>query len=80
MAQQELRLSISEDLLNQAQIIADSGNQTLSEFVTQLLREKIAQAERYDEARKRQLALLEKGLSLNTFGEATWTREELHER
>jgi hypothetical protein len=80
MAQQEVRLSIPEDLLNQAQIIAERGNQTLSEFVVQLLLEKIAWEKRYNEAYQRQRALLENGLSLNTFGEATWTREELHER
>lgn len=53
---------------------------SLSRYIALLLEEEVEERRRYDAARHRQKALLERGFPLGTQGRITWERSELHER
>lgn len=40
----------------------------------------VRSADSYDEARERQLRMMEEGFDLGSFGQKDWTRNDLHER
>lgn len=93
MAQQNVTISLSDNLVRQARHLAVDRGVSLSKFVAMLLEERLAatreyeQAEErvtatreYEEARDRALKRMKKGLPLGTNGVITWTRESLHER
>lgn len=80
MDTQNVTLSIPKAILRKAKILAVQKNTSLSGLLTQTLIELVAQQEGYEQSRQRNLHLLKKGLSLGTQGQATWKREELHER
>jgi hypothetical protein len=80
METQNITLAVPKDVLYKAKRIALERRKSLSGLLTQMLTDMVASDEAYDEARCRQLALLERGISLGTQGVIRWTREELHER
>lgn len=77
---QNITLAIPKDILRKAKILAVEKNTSLSGLLTQTLKELVERQEAYDQARHRNLALMERGLELGTHGKTQWTREELHER
>ncbi len=77
---QNVTLAIPKDVLRKAKILAVQKNTSLSGLLTQTLTSLVAQQEAYEQARQRNLALLESGFNLGTQGQITWKREELHER
>ena len=77
---QNVTLSIPKDVLRKAKILAVQKNTSLSGLLTQTLTEIVSRQDNYDQARQRNLAILRKGFDLGTLGEASWKREELHER
>ena len=78
---QSLTLSIPVPLLQKVQMIAERRNTSLSGLVTQLLTTLVEQDEyRYELARQRSLAALERGYNLGFEGKITGSRDELHER
>ena len=80
MDTQNVTLSIPKAILKKAKILAVQKNTSLSGLLTQTLTELVAQQEGYEQARQRNLHMLKKGLNFGTQGQATWKREELHER
>lgn len=80
MERQNVTLSIPKDLLIKARHLAVNKDTSLSGLLTATLREIIAREEGYEEARNRQIALMETGLDLGLHGDVKWTREEIHER
>lgn len=80
MEMQNVTLSIPEDILRRAKMIAIERDTSLSGLLTQTLEEIVLQAEKDSRIRDRHLDLLAQGLDLGTQGIVTWSREELHER
>jgi len=77
---QNVTLAIPKDILRKAKILAVQKNTSLSGLLTQTLADLVAHQEAYEQARLRNLALLDRGLDLGTYGKITWKRDELHER
>jgi len=77
---QNVTLAIPKDVLRKAKILAVQRNTSLSGLLTQTLVELVSQHEAYDQARQHNLTLLKNGLDLGTHGNATWKRDDLHER
>jgi hypothetical protein len=77
---QNVTLAIPKDILRKAKILAVQKNTSLSGLLTQTLVDLVAHQEAYQQARQRNLAILESGFDLGTQGQVTWKREELHER
>jgi hypothetical protein len=77
---QNITLAIPKDILRKAKILAVQKNTSLSGLLTQTLADLVAEQEAYDQARQRNVTLLEKGFDLGTQGKIPWKRDELHER
>jgi len=80
MIRQNITLSIPKDVLQKAKHLAIDKQTTLSSLLTTTLEELVVREESYQEACKRQLQLLDKGLNLGLQGQVKWSRETLHER
>ncbi len=80
MEKQNVTLSIPKTVLKQAKIIAASQDKSLSQLMRESLEEKVREKTDYNNARKRQLKLLKKGLDLGTGGQVKASRDELHAR
>lgn len=80
MANRNITLSLSEDLLKEARIIAVKRGTSVSRLVADTLKGIVERETGYEQARKRSIARLEKGFHLGTGGKASWTRDDLHER
>lgn len=77
---QNITLAIPKDILRKAKILAVQKNTSLSALLAQTLADLVANQEAYEQARRRNLMLLDSGFDLGTHGEISWKREELHER
>jgi hypothetical protein len=80
MEKQNVTLSIPKTVLRQAKIIAASQDKSLSQLMRESLEEKVREETDYNNAQKRQLKLLKKGLDLGTGGQVKTSRDELHAR
>lgn len=80
MANRNITLSLPEDVLREAKILAVNRHTSVSRLVADVLKELVERESGYALARQRQMALMERGLNLGTHGKITWTRDELHER
>ncbi len=80
MATRNITLSLPEDLLKQARVIAAKRDTSVSRMVADTLREIVERESGYEQARQRSISRLEKGIHLGTAGKARWTRDELHDR
>lgn len=80
METQNITLAIPKGVLSKARRLAVEQRTSLSALMTQMIIELVDQDDRYRAALERQLAMLSKGLELDSQGTATWTREQLHER
>jgi hypothetical protein len=81
---QKVTLTIPEDILRKAKMLAGKKNISLDELLTQALVELVSSErdeESYERARKRNVELLQKGFNnLGSQGTIPWSREDLHER
>jgi len=80
MEKQNVTLSLPKDILRNAKAAAAINDKSLSAFLLEALKDKLAENRDYDAAMRRQMKGLKQGLALGTGGQITWTREELHER
>ena len=80
MEKQNVTLSIPKVLLGQAKIMAVSQDKSLSQLLKEALEEKVREEADYNNAQKRQLRLLKKGLELGTKGQVKISRDDLHAR
>jgi len=80
METQNITLSVRKDVLRKAKLLAVRRNTSLSRLLTETLEELVAREDRYEAARRKHLAMLERGFDLGTGGVATWRRDDLHER
>jgi Post-segregation antitoxin CcdA len=72
-------VSISQELLREARHEAVDRGLSLSRYLAELLEEHLEGRRRYRRAWQEQRELMEQG-PLRPLRQATWTRDELHER
>jgi hypothetical protein len=77
---QNVTLAIPKDILRKAKILAVQKNTSLSRLLTKALAELVADQEAYEQARQRNLAIMNENFDLGTRGDIRWKRDELHER
>jgi hypothetical protein len=77
---QNITLSLPENDLREARVLAARRGTSVSQFLARMLREAVERETGYDTAKERSLALLREGLDFGTNGQQTWSRDELHER
>ncbi|MCU0290978.1 MAG: DUF6364 family protein [Thermoanaerobaculaceae bacterium] len=80
MDTQNVTLSLPKALLLQARHVAVDRGISLSRLLAEYMERAVRQSERSEEARKRLVALLDRGFELGVGEKPTWTRDELHER
>jgi len=73
-------LYLSKDLIHKAKIMAVKEDKSLCAFMKEALEEKMKKDSDYNNAKKRQLKLLERGFDLGTQGKISLSRDKLHER
>jgi hypothetical protein len=80
MANQNITLSLPEEDLRDARILAARRGTSVSQLLARMLRETVERETGYDAARERSLARLHEGVDLGTRGHAVWSRDDVHER
>lgn len=80
MSNRNITLSLPEEDLRRAKIIAIERGTSLSQLLTRLIRDLADQETGYALAKARSLALLAEGRDLGTGGHVRWSRDDLHER
>ena len=73
-------VTLRADVLREARHLAVDRNLSLSKYLSMLLEEHIDARRVYRAARDRQARMLAEGFELGSNGQATWTREDLHDR
>jgi len=80
METQNVTLTLPKDVLHELKAIAAQRGTSISDLLIQALKDLVQQKDTYETAMHCQLAMLEHGFDLDTGGNITWSREELHER
>ena len=80
MKTRNITLSLPEEVLREAKVVAARRGTSVSALLAGALYELVERKSGYAAARERGLAALGRGLDLGTGGEIGWGREELHER
>lgn len=79
MASKNVTLSVPEETLRRAKVLAAQRDTSVSALVSELLGQLTGAASDYHEAWAAEEKLMAQGVGLHV-GEITWTRDELHER
>jgi hypothetical protein len=79
-SKRNLTVSLPYPLIRKAKEMAVREDRSLNDYVRTAVEEKIERTSGYAEARKRQLARLERGLDLGTRGRKPSGRDDLHAR
>jgi hypothetical protein len=80
VANQNITLSLPEEDLREARVLAARRGTSVSQLLARILRETVERESGYDAARDHSLAVLREGIDLGTGGRMTWSRDDLHER
>lgn len=80
MSSQNITLSLPEEDIRAARILAASRGTSVSQLLARMLKELVEQETGYAPARDRSLARLHEGMDLGTGGHADWSRDSVHER
>lgn len=80
VSNQNITLSLPEEDLREARILAASRGTSVSQLLARMLRELVEQETGYARARDRSLARLREGMDLGTGGHIAWSRDDIHER
>ncbi len=80
MANQNITLSLPEEDLREARVLAARRGTSVSQLLARMLRETVERETGYDSAKEHSVAQLHEGLDLGTGGHITWSRDDLHER
>lgn len=80
MANQNITLSLPEEDLHEAGLIAARRGTTVSQLLGQMLSDLVERETGYAAARERSLTRLREGADLGTAGHVHWSRDRLHER
>jgi hypothetical protein len=80
LANQNITLSLPEEDLREARVLAARRGTSVSQLLARMLRETVERETGYDAARNHSLATLHEGMDLGTGGRMNWSRDDLHER
>jgi hypothetical protein len=80
MTNQNITLSLPEEDLREARIMAARRGTSVSQMLARMLRDLVEQESGYARARDRSLARLHQGMDLGTDGHISWSRDSIHER
>lgn len=80
MSNQNITLSLPEEDIRAARILAASRGTSVSQLLARMLRDLVDQETGYARARNRSLARLQTGMDLGTGGRVDWSRDSVHER
>ena len=74
MGNQNITLSLPEEDLREARILAASRGTSVSQLLARMLRQLVEQETGYADARERSIARLREGMDLGTGGQVDWSR------
>ena len=80
MSNQNITLSLPEEDIREARILAASRGTSVSQLLARMLKALVEQETGYAPARDRSLARLREGMDLGTDGHLDWSRDSVHER
>ena len=80
MSNQNITLSLPEEDLREARILAAQRGTSVSQLLARMLRDLVEKETGYANARDRSLARLREGMDLGTGGQIGWSRDDVHER
>jgi hypothetical protein len=80
MGNQNITLSLPEEDLREARVLAARRGTSVSQLLARMLRELVEQETGYSRARERSLTRLQNGMDLGTRGHIGWSRDSVHER
>ena len=80
MVTRNITLSLPEEVLREAKVVAARRGTSVSGLLAGALSEIVERESGYAAAKERSLATLGGGRDLGTGGEIRWSRDELHER
>lgn len=80
MENRNITLSLPEEVLREAKVLAARRGTSVSALLTGTLVDLVERESGYAAAKERSLAVFEKGSDLGTGGRIGWDRAELHER
>lgn len=80
MKTRNITLSLPEEVLREAKVLAARRGTSVSALLAGALSELVERESGYTAARERSLAALGEGRNLGTGGRINWERDELHER
>jgi hypothetical protein len=80
MEKQNITLALPRELLRRFKRLALDHEQTVNGLIRQLMEDALRSGDSYERARKQALDDLKHPRNLGTYGKASWTRDELHER
>jgi plasmid stability protein len=75
-----ITLALPEETLREVKILAAKRGTSVSAMLREKLETLVQEESDYARAKREALAALERGYDLGTYGKASWTRDELHER
>ncbi|MDQ2637144.1 MAG: BrnA antitoxin family protein [Actinomycetota bacterium] len=79
MTSKNITLSMPEELVRRAKVLAAQRDMSVSSLVARLLEQLVGDVRDYDEVWEGERRLMSEGLGLRV-GPITWSRDELHER
>lgn len=79
MATRNITLSMPEELVRRAKVLAAQRDTSVSGLVTRLLEQLVGDVRDYDDVAAQERRLMQEGIGLRV-GEITWSRDEVHER
>lgn len=77
---QNITLALPKPVLRKVKILAVERQTSVSALLAGMLEDIVEREDAYAAARERALARLARPVNLGTRGQATWTRNSLHER
>jgi hypothetical protein len=80
MANQNITLSLPEEDLREARVLAARQGTSVSQLLARMLSDLVEQETGYARARERSLNRLREGADLGTGGHISWSRDSIHER
>lgn len=79
VATKNITLSMPEELVRRAKVLAAQRDTSVSGLVARLLEQLVGEVRDYDEVAALERQMMNSGLGLRV-GPLTWSRDELHER
>ena len=80
MANQNITLSLPEEDLREARVLAARRGTSVSQLLARMLSDLVESETGYARARERSLDRLREGADLGTAGHVDWSRDSIHER